>query len=168
MNTDPAKSQSPSDAELEREIRRARKFTAEEAIGRLAGPGAMKGASPVSPQQQAEIAVESWLKTHVEDPAGSLCVVLNRHLKGSRLLLEHVDDPAAAAMAYCRSLLASEHGLLEVVREADVEWGKAMDERPHFDRDGCPADADDPYTAASVREALEAALAHGDGTNRVR
>ena len=38
---------SEADAELEREIRKGRKFTLAEAIGRLAGPGAMKGESPV-------------------------------------------------------------------------------------------------------------------------
>jgi hypothetical protein len=38
---------SEADAELEREIRKGRKFTLEEAIGRRAGPGAMKGVSPV-------------------------------------------------------------------------------------------------------------------------
>ena len=38
-----------ADAKLQREIRADRKFTLEEAIGRLAGPGAMKGASPISP-----------------------------------------------------------------------------------------------------------------------
>jgi len=34
--------------ELEREIRQGRKFSLEEAIGRLAGPGAMKGESPIA------------------------------------------------------------------------------------------------------------------------
>jgi hypothetical protein len=43
---------SESDAELEREIRQERKFTLAEAIGRLAGPGAMKGESPVTRLQQ--------------------------------------------------------------------------------------------------------------------
>ena len=42
------------DSEVEREIREARKFTPQEALARMAGPGAMKGASPVSPSQQAE------------------------------------------------------------------------------------------------------------------
>ena len=46
---------SHADAELEREIREGRKFTLEEAIGRLAGPGAMKGESPVARMQQAEV-----------------------------------------------------------------------------------------------------------------
>ncbi len=50
---DPQRSE--ADAELEREIRKGRKFTLEEAIGRLAGPGAMKGESPVARMQQAEI-----------------------------------------------------------------------------------------------------------------
>lgn len=39
---------SPTDAELQREIRAGRKFTLSEAIGRMAGPGAMKGVSPIS------------------------------------------------------------------------------------------------------------------------
>ncbi len=39
---------SEADAELEREIRNSRKFTLAEAIGRLAGPGATKGESPIA------------------------------------------------------------------------------------------------------------------------
>jgi len=144
-----------ADAELEREIRLGRKFTPQEALGRMAGPGAMKGASAVSPQQQAEIAIGSWLGSHVEDAAGALKAVLHRHLKGSEALLNHVDRPLVALAEYCERILASDHRLREVVREADVEWGRMMDERPHFERDGSPPDPDDPYTAESVRQALE-------------
>ena len=43
-----------SEPDLEREVRQARKYSMEDAIGRLAGPGSLKGASPVSRQQQAE------------------------------------------------------------------------------------------------------------------
>ncbi|HET9337078.1 MAG TPA: hypothetical protein VFO12_11815 [Sphingomicrobium sp.] len=150
--------ESISDADLEHEIRRRRKFTTEEAIGRLAGPGAMKGASAVSPQQQAENAVGVWLRASVMDPSGSLRTVLHRHLKCSKLLLEKVDDPLGAAAACLRQLLASEHGLREIVREADFEWGRAMDERPRFEREGSPPDADDPYTVESVRKTLVEAL----------
>ena len=49
------KPRSEADAELEREILKERKFTLAEAIGRLAGPGAMKGESPIPWLQQAEI-----------------------------------------------------------------------------------------------------------------
>ena len=147
-----------SDADLEQEIRQARKFTAEEAIGRLAGPGAMKGASAISRQQEAENAVGIWLAANIADPAGSLRVVLHRQLKSSKLLLDNVDDPPVAAAAYIRQILASEHRLREIVREADTEWGRAMDERPHFEREGSPPHPDDPYTASSVRKALDEAL----------
>ena len=150
--------QGPSEADLEREIRQGRKFTAEEAIGRLAGPGAMKGASPISRQQEAENAAGVWLAANLADPAGSLRVVLHRHLKASKLLLDNVDDPSVAAAAYLRQILASEQRLREIVREADAEWGRAMDERPHFEREGCPPHPDDPYTADSVRKALDEAL----------
>jgi hypothetical protein len=147
-----------SNEDLEREIRQNRKFTAEEAIGRLAGPGAMKGASAVSPQQQAENAAGVWLAANITDPAGALRAVLHRHLKASKLLLDNVDDPSVAAAAYVRQILASEHRLRECVREADTEWGRAMDERPHFEREGCPPHPDDPYTVDSIRKALEEAL----------
>jgi hypothetical protein len=147
-----------SEADLEREIRNRRKFTAEEAIGRLAGPGAMKGACAISPQQQAENAVGVWISTSVTDPVGSLRAALNRHLKGSKLLLENVDDPLAAVAAYFQQLLASEQRLRELVRQADVEWGRTMDERPHFEREGSQPDADDPYTTEGVRKTLVEAL----------
>lgn len=145
-------------AEIEREIRERRKFDPKEAIARLAGPGAMKGASPISPEQQAEIAIGSWLRGHVSDPAGALNAVLHRDLKGSRPLLDNPTQPLVALEDYCKRLLASDQLLKEIVREADVEWGRAMDERPHFEREGSPQHPDDPYTVQSVREALAGAL----------
>ena len=150
--------QDPSDEDLEREIRQGRKFTPEEAFGRLAGPGAMKGASAISRQQEAENAVGVWLAANITDPAGALRAVLHRYLKASTLLLDHVDDPSVAGAAYLRQILASEQRLREIVREADAEWGRAMDERPHFEREGIPPHPDDPYTADSVRKALDDAL----------
>jgi hypothetical protein len=45
------------------------------------------------------------------------------------------------------------------LRAADVEWGRAYGERPHFEREGCQPEADDPYTAESVRMSLPQLLA---------
>lgn len=146
------------DPELEREIRQGRKFTANEALARLAGPGAMKGASPVSPVQQAETEIGTWVRRNVGDTTGALQMLLQRNLKGSELLLRNLDRPLAALAAYCKHILDSEHLLNEFVRQADVEWGQRMDERPHFEREGCPPDADDPYTVESVRHTLAEAL----------
>ena len=87
---------SEADAELEREIREGRKFTLEEAIGRMAGPGSMKGASPVPRMEQAAVEIETWLRTHLIDSGGALEVVLNRQVKGSELLLTSFDRPLAA------------------------------------------------------------------------
>jgi hypothetical protein len=53
-----------------------------------------------------------------------------------------------------RKVLDSEYLLKELVREADVEWGRLSDERPYFEKDGCPPHPDDPYTLESVRTAL--------------
>src|SRR5690349_10519372 len=104
-----------SDAELEREIRQGRMFDPREAIARMAGPGAMKGASPVSPVQQAETAIGSWLGSNMQDGGGALRVVLHRHLKGSRLLLDNLEQPLVAVAGLCRRILASDHLLEELV-----------------------------------------------------
>ena len=165
MTEDPDKTPPDADEQLEQEIRRSRKFTANEALARMAGPGAMKGASPISPVQQAETEIGTWLRMNLTDSGGALKVVLTRHLKGSELLLESLDRPLAALAAYCRRLLEADSLLKEVVREADVEWGRVMDERPHFEREGTPRDPDDPYTAESVREALAGAIKLLPGEN---
>src|SRR5215213_6068214 len=105
------KQRSEADAEVEREIREGRKFSAKEAMARLAGPGAMKGASPVSRPQQAEIEIGTWLRSNMRDPSGALPILLHRHLKGSALLLDELDQPLAALALHCRQLLASDYQL---------------------------------------------------------
>src|SRR5271165_3028973 len=137
---------SESDAELEREIRKERKFTLAEAIGRLAGPGAMKGESPVTRLQQAEAQIESWLRSHLADAGGVLRVVLYRHVKGSELLLNNFDQPLVVLASYCLRILDSGYLLEELVRDADVEWGRVVGERPYFEKEGSAHNPDDPYT----------------------
>ena len=156
--TDDDKSRSEADAEIEREIRLGRKFSAKDAMARMAGPGAMKGASPVSPMQQAEIEIGTWLGSNLSDDGGALRVVLLRHLEGSQMLADNLDRPLFALAEYCRSLLASDYLLGEIVREADTEWGRAMDERPYFQREGAQPHPDDPYTLEDVRKTLSDVL----------
>ena len=158
MNDDRDRPRPDADAELEREIRQARKFNPKEALARMAGPGAMKGASPVSRVQQAEAEIGTWLRGHVADSSGALQAVLHRHLKGSELLLGSLDQPLAALARYCEQVLNSEYLLQEHVREADVEWGQRMDERPYFEREGVGPHPSDPYTLDTVRLALVDAL----------
>ena len=67
MGDDHPKPSAEADAELEREIRAERKFTLAEAIGRLAGPGMMKGVSPVTRKQQAIAAIQEYLNRHLAD-----------------------------------------------------------------------------------------------------
>jgi len=89
-------------------------------------------------------------------PAGNdeLQVVLLRRVTASELLLNHFEQPLVVLAAFCRQVLDSDYLLKELVREADVEWGRVQGERPHFDREGSPPDPDDPYTFESVRKAL--------------
>ena len=141
-------------AAVEREIREQRKFTPEEALARLAGPGAMKCASPISPVQEAEVQLGLLLRNELNDAGGALRTVLHRHLRGSMLLLENLKRPRIALVRHCENVLASPYLLKELVREADVEWGLTMDERPYFQTDASPAHPADPYTVESVRAEL--------------
>jgi hypothetical protein len=157
---------SEADAELEREIRKERKFTLAEAIGRLAGPGAMKGVSPVTRKQQAAVEIENWLRHHMSAGNGELQVILLRRVAGSELLLNNFEQPLIVLAAFCQQVLDSDYLLTELVREADVEWGRVHGERPYFQREGSPPHSDDPYTFQSVRKTLAGLieqLGAGDG-----
>ena len=154
MSEDQDIKRTEADAELEREIREGRKFTLEEAIARLAGPGAMKGASPVARMQQAEFEIEAWLRSHLKDTGGALEAVLNRQVKRSDLLLDNFDQPLVVLASFCKDLLNSDYRLEEVVRAADFEWGRTMGERPYFSKQGAAPHPDDPYTCDSVRKQL--------------
>ncbi len=156
--TDDDKRRSEAEA-IEREIRLGRTFNANEALARMAGPGALKGASPVSPVHQAEAEISTWLGNNLADVDGALRVVLQRHVKGSALFLDHLDQPLVALAEHLRRLLSGDSLLKEIVGAADVEWGRMMDERPHFERDGASPHPDDPYTVEGVRKILSDALA---------
>ena len=158
MNEGPDNRQSKSDADIERELRQGRKFSASEAIARVAGPGAMKGASPVSRVQQAEVEIGTWVRSNVADPVGALQAVLHRQQKGSETLLDNLDKPLVALAQYCRLVHASDFRLHDLVREADFEWGRRMDEKPYFEREGSPVHPADPYTVEGVRHSLSEAL----------
>src|SRR5690242_11068695 len=113
---------SGDDADLEREIRAGRKFSLSEAIGRAAGGGVMKGASPVGRNRQAELVIEECLRCHLTDAGGVLGRVVLRHVAVSDPLLGDHDDPVLALADYVRRVVGSEPLLQEVVRDADVDW----------------------------------------------
>jgi hypothetical protein len=81
-------------------------------------------------------------------------VVLHRQVKGSDLLLNNFDQPLVVLAGHCRRVLDSDYQLEELVREADIEWGRMMGERPYFEKDGSGCHQDDPYTVESIRKAL--------------
>ena len=137
----------------QREIRTNRKFSLNEAIGRLAGGDFMKGGSPLSRKRETELEIEEYLRGHLADSGGALRSVLVRQL-GESLLNCDYEQPLAILAEYVQRLLASEHLLEEFVREADAEWGRTHDERPYFQVAGRPPHRDDPYTIDSVRLAL--------------
>ena len=167
MSDDDNKKLSEADAKLQREIREGRKFSLEEAIGRMAGPGAMKGESPITRLQQAEIQISAWLSDHLLDAGGGLEVVLHRDVRESELLLNNLDQPLVALRGYCQRVLDSSYLLQELVRNADIEWARTMDERPLFETQGAPSHPDDPYTFDSVRKTLSGLIKQLDVPTRM-
>jgi hypothetical protein len=153
MSDDPAAN--ADDRALEREIRSGREFSMAEALGRLAGPGGMKGGSPVLRQQQARAEIDNLVRQHLSDPGGILKTILSREAGDSRIVLDHLDQPALALAVYVQQTLTSAYQLSELVRMTDMAWGQTLGERPMFEVEGRPAHPDDPYTLASVRTALE-------------
>jgi hypothetical protein len=153
MSDDPSKSRSPSAAEVQREILHDRKFSLGEAIGRAAGPGVMKGASPIPRRQQAEAEIEHHLRQCL---GGTDCLpgVLLRHVKTSELLLDEPERPLVVLAACLQRILDSEYLLKEIVREVDTEWGRVHGERPHFEKAGQPPHPEDAYTVDAVRATL--------------
>jgi hypothetical protein len=158
MSDDQKKQRSDADAELEREIRKERKFSLTEAIGRMAGPGSMKGESPIARLQQAGVEIELWLTRNLPDASGGLHVALLRGARESEELLNNFEQPLMALGSYCQRILGCEYLLAELVRNADVEWGRVLGERPYFEKKGAPASPDDPYTVESVRKTLSGLL----------
>jgi len=120
----------------------------------MAGPGAMKGVSPISRKRQAEMMIQEYLDQHLADGAGVLPGVLLRQVTGNEQLLHNLGEPLAVLAGHVQHILDSAYLLSELVRQADVEWGRMAGERPHFEQAGCQPHPDDPYTVESVHAAL--------------
>ena len=155
MSEDKKEDPSREGAEIEREIRSGRKFSLAEAIGRLGGGELLKGSSPVTQKRQAELEIERYLESHLVDSEGALEVVLLRRVRESEILFRMgYEQPLTALALFCERILGSEGLLQDFVNDVDAEWGRIYLERPHFQKDGRPPDAEDKYTFSSVRIAL--------------
>lgn len=149
------KNDKPKTKKITDEIRRERKFSLSEAIARQA-PGALKGASPVARNQQMVLEIEEMLDTHLEDIPGSLKRTIASQLKHNPpLLAKHHESALDALHEYVTTILDSDSLLKALVRDTDARWGRDFQERPHFEKEGHPPSADDPYTWACVRSRLQ-------------
>ncbi len=151
---EPKSSQTPSET-TESEIRRDRKFTLAEAVGREAA-GSMSGASPVARAEQVLLEIGQTLESRLVDSAGSLTRTILARLKiDPPLLARHFDRPVGALEEFLGATLGSDSLLTSLVRDTDARWGRDYSERPHFEIEGKPPHPDDPYTLAGVRDLLE-------------
>jgi hypothetical protein len=153
-----SKDQDNNKDQIQREIRSQQKFSMASAIGR-AGSGLMKGASPVSQQEQATIVLTQWIDKNTIDPSGALKSVLRRRVRSNELLIaQHLSQPEKALRQMIETILSSQTKLREFVRQVDVRWGEMYRERPYFQKDGQPPHPDDEYTNESVLQDLNSLL----------
>ncbi|TWU41541.1 hypothetical protein Q31b_29900 [Novipirellula aureliae] len=143
-------------AKIEQEVLASRGYSLADAIGRMGGENLLKGTSPISRKQQAEIEVERYLEKNLIDGEGALEVVLQRRYKTSETVFDFgYDRPLDGLAALIEHLLSCEQRLQEFVTEIDSEWGRMYREKPHFETGKGEPDSDDPYTFASVRAKLQ-------------
>jgi len=83
---------------------------------------------------------------------------MHRAVRESELFLNNFDQPLIVLASCCQRALQSEFLLQEVVRAADIEWGRIMSERPFLNKPDRPNHPDDPYTVESVRDTLSGIL----------
>jgi hypothetical protein len=147
------------DREIERDIRRGRKFTLADVIGRDGAPF-FHGESPVPKLARATSGLCMLIGRAVNDSSGALSAVLQRRVRSSDTIVgAHFDDPLAALEIILDQMLSTDARLYEIVRQVDAEWGRIMLERPHFQQPGGEPHPDDEHTHRSVRAALEGLLA---------
>jgi len=164
MTDDSRQENGTEESRIEQEIRRRRGFTVAGALAGRDGGGHLKGASPTPLLRQAALDLAHWLDTHLEDHDGALrAVVLRSVTQRPDLLERHAHDPAGAVAAWLPAVLANRAALAELVRQADVEWGRLYQERPFFEREGAPPHAEDPYTRDDVHRRLTDLLATANG-----
>ena len=65
-----------------------------------------------------------------------------------------MDEPLVVLARYCQRVLDSDYLLKEVVREADIEWGRVMS--GPTSKEGSSPNPNDPYTVESVRSMMSA------------
>ncbi|TWT82432.1 hypothetical protein CA13_38950 [Planctomycetes bacterium CA13] len=142
-------------AQIESEIIASRGYRLADAIGRMGGERLLKGTSPVTTKQRAELEVERYLEQNLIDTEGALEIVLLRWYRTSETVYQFgYEKPIAALAALIDQLISNEQLRRNFVNDIDSQWGRMYLERPHFEKPDAPADPDDPYTYESVRMKL--------------
>ncbi|MEM9903739.1 MAG: hypothetical protein AAF921_01780 [Cyanobacteria bacterium P01_D01_bin.44] len=150
-----APSQSKDDFEtfLGEVLRRDRKFSLAEAIGRE-GASFLKGESTIPRPLRAIAHINLLIAEHLQDSQGALEPVLKIWVKTDVRVSQHLDEPCTALCKILTSILDSEEILFEFSRQVNVRWGEIYDERPHFQKLGQPPHPQTAYAHATVRKTL--------------
>ena len=143
------------DREIEQEARMGRKFSMADAIG-SEGTDFFKGESLVPKLMQVVAKLEIFIDSNVSDSSGALHTILNRQVRTNEAVVgAHFDAPLVALDILVEQILDNDTRFYEFVRQVDAEWGRSMQERPHFQQPSEEPHPDDENTHESVRAKLE-------------
>lgn len=153
----PADDSLPPD--LQQEIRRGRKFSLGEAIGRE-GSSFLKGSQDMVPRPLRALAmINGFIDRHLRDTDGALLLCLKRWVKADVRIGKYLDQPLMALRMIVVELLEQPHTLYEFARQVAVECGRMSGERPYFQQPGANPHPEAVYCHASIRAQLSGLLA---------
>lgn len=147
-----ASSSLPDD--LEQSIRRERKFSLGEAIGREGG-SLLQDTAAIPRPLRAITAINVFLEQHLEDSGGALQPCIKRWIRADIRVSAHLDQPLEALRLILTDIVQQPHLLHELARQVAIEWGHICGERPRFQKIGAEPQADVAYCHADLRRCLE-------------
>ena len=144
--------------DLQQEIRRGRKFSLGEAIGREGG-SFLKGSQDMVPRPLRALAViNGFIDQHLNDTDGALQICLKRWVKTDVRIGKYLDEPLVALEMMVLDIIQQPQILYEFARQVAVEWGKISGERPYFQKPGTEPHPEVVYSHATIRDILAGLL----------
>ncbi|MGD1867380.1 MAG: hypothetical protein ACFB0D_22755 [Phormidesmis sp.] len=147
------------DSELQREIRKGRKFSLAEAIGREGG-SFMKGESAVPRPVRANNAIKQFLDSQLIDTSSAFATTLFTWAKADIRVSRQLDTPLVALAQILESLLSEPTTFYEFYRQVAIAQATITGDRPHFQQPGEPPHPEADYSHKLIRTQLLELLEH--------
>ena len=140
-------------ATLQNEIRRQRKFSLSEAIGRESG-SFMKGESTIPRPLRATAQINQFINAHIKDSTSAFSTTLQSWACNDIRVSRQLDTPLVALDQMIASLLLDPTSFYEFARQVAIAHSQLTGDRPYFQQPNQPPYPKADYTHASIRAEL--------------